>query len=210
MRSSTRLLPVFRRGGGFIRDAFRFQSSGATSTHLLNCHPSSNPAMYIPNLPFNQSRRCFCSNKSCSGESIYSPDPLASSGISGNRDDTSPSGGLPSAAAPASAAFSDVPGVKGEGDKYAMVYTCTACDTRAVKTISKQAYHHGTVLIRCPGCEQLHLIADHLGQFEERGWTVEDFLAEQGDCVRRVASDDVLELTMQDIAGGGIGGVGGK
>ena len=97
--------------------------------------------------------------------------------------------------------FSDVPGVKSEGDKYAMVYTCSVCETRAAKMISKQAYHHGTVLIRCPGCQNLHLIADHLGQFEERGWNVEDFLAEHGEKVTRVAHDNVLELTMKDITG---------
>jgi hypothetical protein len=98
--------------------------------------------------------------------------------------------------------FSDVPGVQSAGDKYAMVYTCGVCETRAAKMISKQAYHHGVVLIRCPQCENLHLIADHLGQFEEKGWNVEDFLEQQGDKVKRVASDDVLELTLKDIAGG--------
>lgn len=102
-----------------------------------------------------------------------------------------------------SVSFSDVPGVRSEGDKYAMMYTCTVCDTRAAKMISKQAYHHGTVLIRCPQCQNLHLIADHLGQFEEKGWTVEQFLEAQGERVQHVASDNVLELTMADIAGAG-------
>ena len=95
--------------------------------------------------------------------------------------------------------------MQGKGDKYTMVYTCSVCDTRAAKVISKQAYHHGTVLLRCPGCENLHLIADHLGQFEQKGWTVEEFLAERGAAVKRVASDDVLELTLQDVTGGGAG-----
>lgn len=107
----------------------------------------------------------------------------------------------PEAASNESASFSDVPGVRSEGDKYAMMYTCTVCDTRAAKMVSKQAYHHGTVLIRCPQCQNLHLIADHLGQFEEKGWTVEQFLEAQGERVQHVASDNVLELTMADIAG---------
>jgi hypothetical protein len=28
--------------------------------------------------------------------------------------------------------------------------------------MSKQGYHHGTILITCPGCKNRHLIADHL------------------------------------------------
>jgi protein import protein ZIM17 len=97
--------------------------------------------------------------------------------------------------------FSDVPGVQSDGDKYAMMYTCGVCETRAAKMISKQAYHHGTVLIRCPSCQNLHLIADNLNQFEEPGWRLEDVLAAQGERVRTVASEDVLELTLADITG---------
>lgn len=111
---------------------------------------------------------------------------------------------MPTVAGPSTGvqgSFADVPGVKSEGEKYALMYTCGVCDTRAAKMVSKQAYHHGTVLIRCPKCENLHLIADHLGQFEEKGWTAEDFLAERGGQVRRV--DDVLELTLADITGVG-------
>ena len=65
--------------------------------------------------------------------------------------------------------LSDVPGVKTEGDKYVMVYTCKVCETRAAKKISKQAYHNGCVIIKCPQCENLHLIVDHLGIIEEKG-----------------------------------------
>src|SRR5690242_16017317 len=34
---------------------------------------------------------------------------------------------------------------------YEMTFTCKPCSTRSTHKISKQGYHHGTVLISCPG-----------------------------------------------------------
>ena len=45
---------------------------------------------------------------------------------------------------------------------YAMVFTCKRCKSRSVRKISKQGYHKGTVLITCPGCNNRHVVADHL------------------------------------------------
>lgn len=45
---------------------------------------------------------------------------------------------------------------------YEMTFTCKQCNTRSSHKISKQGYHHGTVLINCPGCKNRHLISDHL------------------------------------------------
>jgi protein import protein ZIM17 len=45
---------------------------------------------------------------------------------------------------------------------YAMLFTCKPCGERSAHRITKQAYHHGTVLITCPACKKRHLMADHL------------------------------------------------
>jgi mitochondrial protein import protein ZIM17 len=61
----------------------------------------------------------------------------------------------------------------------AIVFTCTKCDTRSAKTFSRHSYEKGIVLIRCPGCKKLHLIADHLGWFGDN-FKIEDLAAEIG------------------------------
>jgi protein import protein ZIM17 len=45
---------------------------------------------------------------------------------------------------------------------YDLTFTCTPCGTRSTHRISKQGYHHGSVLIACPGCRNRHVISDHL------------------------------------------------
>lgn len=55
-----------------------------------------------------------------------------------------------------------------EVPSYEMTFTCKACTTRSSHRMSKQGYHHGTILITCPGCKNRHLIADHLKVCETR------------------------------------------
>jgi mitochondrial protein import protein ZIM17 len=83
-----------------------------------------------------------------------------------------------------------------------IVFTCKVCETRAAKSFSRRAYDHGVVLVRCPGCENLHLVADRLGYFEDESWDLEKFLKESGGKVKAVNDDTVLELTPTDMVGG--------
>ena len=69
-----------------------------------------------------------------------------------------------------------------------MMFTCGVCETRAAKGFSRQAYENGVVIVRCPGCQSQHLVADHHGWFGDKG-TVEDFLRERGEGVARGTAD---------------------
>ncbi|TNY18227.1 DNL zinc finger-domain-containing protein [Rhodotorula diobovata] len=74
------------------------------------------------------------------------------------------------------------------------------CGHRSSHEFSKRSYDKGVVIVQCPGCNNRHLIADHLHWFSqtpspshptgqpigaERPRTVEDLLAEKGESVRR-------------------------
>ncbi|GIL44329.1 hypothetical protein Vafri_1836 [Volvox africanus] len=76
-----------------------------------------------------------------------------------------------------------------------MVFTCSKCETRSTKSFSKQSYTRGVVLVRCPGCHRLHLIADHLRWFGEEPFMLHEFLDRQGENVIRVTVDDHTEAT---------------
>ena len=74
-----------------------------------------------------------------------------------------------------------------------MVFTCNACETRAVKCFSRQAYERGIVILTCPGCSSRHLIADNLGWFGDNT-NIEAVLQEKGQAVQRLKESDALDL----------------
>jgi hypothetical protein len=51
---------------------------------------------------------------------------------------------------------------------------------------------NGTVIVRCPGCDNLHLVAGNLGWFLDgpEGYNIETILATKGQSVRRAADDE--------------------
>ena len=70
-----------------------------------------------------------------------------------------------------------------------LVYTCTKCDTQQARTFSKDSYTKGVVLLRCSGCDNLHLIADNLGWFEDNKTNIETIMREKGDLVNTNIND---------------------
>lgn len=80
----------------------------------------------------------------------------------------------------------------------AMMFTCKVCETRSVKPICRKSYEKGTALVLCDGCNNYHLISDHLGIFDEKG-PMKDLMAACGKKVLKGKS--TLELTHEDLAG---------
>ncbi|KAE8215038.1 hypothetical protein CF327_g1663 [Tilletia walkeri] len=74
--------------------------------------------------------------------------------------------------------------------RLSLTFTCTVtdCGHRSTHEFSKQAYTRGIVLVKCPGCNNRHLIADHLGWFTETAGeprTVEEMVRAKGGEVKR-------------------------
>lgn len=99
---------------------------------------------------------------------------------------------------------SSVLGTQHGGPKMMIAFTCTVCETRSTRQFSKSSYEESVVLIRCPGCNNLHLIADRLGWFDDESVDIETIMREKGEEVGWVTSSDGLEFGLD--AGGTISG----
>lgn len=91
----------------------------------------------------------------------------------------------------------DSPAQKPEGHDepaYQLTFTCKPCLHRSSHRVTKQGYHHGTVLITCPECRNRHVISDHLRIFMDEKSTLEDILARNGDDLTKLLKKGKLGI----------------
>lgn len=144
----------------------------------LPAHPAAALARLSP-LPSRRAARCLCGSGGSSNDS-------AAPGLA------KPAEEAVRVASGGAIARGRVGGVKTPGAKMSMTFTCDVCDTRSTKIFHRHSYEKGTVIVRCPGCENLHLVADNLGWFLDgpEGYNIESILASKGQAVRRAADED--------------------
>ena len=78
-----------------------------------------------------------------------------------------------------------------------MAYTCSVCETKQARTFPQDAYTKGVVLLRCEGCDKLHLIADNLGWFRDESVNIEQIMAEKGETVNTNIRESTIEFTVK-------------
>lgn len=85
---------------------------------------------------------------------------------------------------------------------YRLSFTCGPCHTPSTHNISKQGYHHGSVLVTCPSCRNRHVISDHLNIFGDRKVTIEDIMREKGQLVKKgtLGEDGDIEFWVDEPA----------
>lgn len=60
------------------------------------------------------------------------------------------------------------------------IFTCNACKSRHSYQFGKLSYNKGVVIVRCPSCKNLHLVADNLGWFSDDKRNLETIAKEKG------------------------------
>ncbi|SBS87481.1 zinc finger protein, putative [Plasmodium ovale] len=84
---------------------------------------------------------------------------------------------------------------RGKKEYMVLMFTCKICEKKSAKKFSKQAYYNGVVIIRCPQCNNLHLISDQLGWFQEGKTNIEKILEEKGEKVlKKFSYNNLLEI----------------
>ncbi|EIN03912.1 zf-DNL-domain-containing protein [Punctularia strigosozonata HHB-11173 SS5] len=192
------------------RSSSSASSSSPTSSSTTSCSRSSSrlsprSSLYSTtySASLSSSRRSFTSSSSA----FYQPpkpDPNSKTSLhSGHHRNTpafdGPGGASAECADPPQNALSpppaDSPGSQVLGkieQRLQITFTCTVtdCGTRSSHEFTKRSYERGIVIVQCPGCQNRHLIADHLGWFKEstedgKLRTVEDLMRAKGEQVRR-------------------------
>lgn len=83
---------------------------------------------------------------------------------------------------------------KGDSARMIISFECSKCNTRNTKMCTKRAYEKGLVVIRCDGCDALHLIADNLGWFDkDKKTNIEEILKERGETATKLSLEDLLK-----------------
>lgn len=96
-----------------------------------------------------------------------------------------PTGAAAAAATTTTANPEEPPPLSERPPSYELTFTCKPCRHRSTHNVTKRGYHHGAVLITCPGCKNRHVISDHLGYFADRNFTIEDLMRRKGEFVRK-------------------------
>jgi hypothetical protein len=94
-----------------------------------------------------------------------------------------------------------IPGSQTGGRKLAIVFTCNVCETRSAKQFTERSYTHGVVIVRCPGCDNLHLIADRLGYFGSDDFDLNSIVEQNGHSYKTVNNENVYEMSLEDLVG---------
>ncbi len=82
---------------------------------------------------------------------------------------------------------------------YVITYTCGVCEKRQGRSFSKNSYHNGVVIVRCEGCDNLHLIADNLKWFEDKPTNIEDYMKIQNKEVQKIIAEGPLKEKMIEM-----------
>eukprot|EP00008_Paramoeba_atlantica_P014555 CAMPEP_0201496786 /NCGR_PEP_ID=MMETSP0151_2-20130828/61659_1 /ASSEMBLY_ACC=CAM_ASM_000257 /TAXON_ID=200890 /ORGANISM="Paramoeba atlantica, Strain 621/1 / CCAP 1560/9" /LENGTH=137 /DNA_ID=CAMNT_0047886873 /DNA_START=129 /DNA_END=542 /DNA_ORIENTATION=- len=85
-----------------------------------------------------------------------------------------------------------------EEPKMMASFVCNVCQTRNSHSFAKSSYEKGVVLARCPGCQNLHLVADNLGWFSKQKKNLETMLKERGEDYLKFNDEGTFEAALND------------